>query len=154
MLDLSVQDTLAATLSEPWLTRFQTQMQRMVEVAWLTEATEREFEASLRLCDDAEIRRLNRDYRHKDQATDVLAFAQREGIGGELSPEVLGDIVISIETAERQASGELYLEVIHLAAHGLCHLLGYDHQDDAQEAEMNERMRELLAKSRGAGESS
>ncbi len=150
MLDLSIQDALIETLDESWLDRLRAQMEQMVQAAWLTEATKRELEVSLRLCDDGEIRRLNRDYRHKDQATDVLAFAQREGVGGELCPEVLGDIVISIETAGRQASSTpdgLYEEVLHLAAHGLCHLLGYDHQDDAQEAEMNEKMRSLLTDS-------
>ncbi len=81
----------------------------------------------------------------------MLAFAQREGEGGGLCPEILGDIVISLETAERQAKTGLYAEVVHLAAHGLCHLLGYDHQDDEEEAAMNARMAALIAESLSDG---
>ncbi len=151
MLGLSVQEELVGRLAEGFAQRLEAQVERMVSAAWLTEKTERELEADLRLCDDAEIHALNRDYRHKDKPTDVLAFAQREGEGGNLCPEILGDIVISIDTAERQAKAGLYREVIHLAAHGLCHLLGYDHQDDEEEAAMNARMARLIAESEGDG---
>ena len=151
MLGLSIQDEVVSRLEVEWLARLEEQLSRMVSAAWLTEETERELEADLRLCDDAEIHALNRDYRHKDKPTDVLAFAQREGEGGDLCPEILGDIVISIETAERQATTGLYAEVIHLAAHGLCHLLGYDHQDDEEEAAMNARMKRLITESEAQG---
>ena len=53
--------------------------------------------------------------------------------------DLLGDIVISVETAARQAKRGLYAELLHLASHGLCHLLGYDHRDDPEEATMNAR---------------
>jgi probable rRNA maturation factor len=95
--------------------------------------------------EDAAIHALNRDYRRKDRATDVLAFAQREGPAGGLHPAVLGDVVISVETARRQARRGLYRELLHLASHGLCHLLGYDHRDDAEEREMNARAAALRA---------
>jgi probable rRNA maturation factor len=120
---------------------------RMVKAAWKRERTERELAVSVRLTADAAIRELNRDWRGKDRATDVLAFAQREGPGGEVTPEVLGDLVISVETALRQAAERdrsVLGELMHLAAHGLCHLLGYDHQTDDQEAEMNARADQLL----------
>jgi probable rRNA maturation factor len=52
---------------------------------------------------------------------------------------VLGDIVISVDTARRQARHGLYRELLHLASHGLCHLLGYDHRDDDEERAMNAR---------------
>ena len=123
----------------------------MVRAAWLTEATERELEVSLRLTDDAAIHALNRESRNIDRATDVLAFAQREAPGGELHPEFLGDVVISLETAARQATSDLPTEVMFLAVHGLCHLLGYDHADDEQEQVMNARMTALLAEAERTG---
>lgn len=151
MLGLSVSDKVLASLDEAWVGKLEIQIARMVKAAWLSEKTAGELEAALRLCDDEEIHRLNRDYRHKDRPTDVLAFAQREGEGGYLCPDLLGDIVISIETAERQATTGLYAEVVHLAAHGLCHLLGYDHQDDEGETAMNARMKLLIAESEALG---
>jgi probable rRNA maturation factor len=98
-----------------------------------------DYDVSLRLAGDAAIQALNRDYRHKDRPTDVLAFAQREGPAKGLHPTVLGDIVISVDTARRQARRGLYRELLHLASHGLCHLLGYDHRDDVEERAMNAR---------------
>ncbi len=89
-------------------------------------------ELSLLLCDDATIHALNRDYRGKDRPTDVLAFAMQEGEGPALHPDLLGDVVISLETARRQAAGRCAIvhEVTFLLAHGLLHLLGYDHRDE------------------------
>jgi probable rRNA maturation factor len=120
-----------------------------------------EAEACVVLADDALVQSLNRDYRGKDAPTDVLAFAMREGEGGHLHPEVLGDIVISVATARRQSRLErpmrigerdpLLAELLFLAAHGLCHLLGHDHRDDAEEAEMNARMQALLDESARRG---
>lgn len=126
-------------------------LQRMVRAAWLTEPTERDFEVAVRLTDDATIHQLNRDYRGKDSPTDVLAFAAREAPGSHHIPEVLGDIVISLDTAERQAKGDTTRELLFLSAHGLCHLLGYDHQDDQQERVMNQRVQALLAECQRRG---
>lgn len=113
-----------------------------------------ELEVSLRLTDDPTIRELNRDFRKKDKPTDVLAFAQREGPPG-VGPQLLGDIVISLATARRQAKKKtpagLFTEVRFLASHGLCHLLGYDHNDDDEERIMNARMASLLAQAQGRG---
>jgi probable rRNA maturation factor len=121
----------------------------MVRAAGLTgqDGAGAELEVTLRLTDDETIRQLNREYRGRDRPTDVLAFAQREGEGGALHPHLLGDIVISIETAARQARRGLERELLFLAAHGLCHLLGYDHATDDEEAEMNARMSALLGES-------
>src|SRR5690606_6100147 len=63
----------------------------------------RDAELSILLCSDAVIHELNRDYRHIDRPTDVLAFAMREGEGGDLHEEILGDVIISLDTARRQA---------------------------------------------------
>ena len=100
---------------------------RMLEALGLSDA-----ELSVLLCDDTVIRRLNRTYRGKDRVTDVLSFSMAEGepvIGPVL---LLGDIVISLPTAARQAKtkGKKVIdEVIMLLAHGLLHLLGFDHRD-------------------------
>lgn len=108
------------------------------------------YALSLRLTDDAEIQQLNREYRHKDQPTDVLAFAAMEVDAptflGEL-PLELGDIVISVETARQQAQQQghsLDTELTWLAAHGFLHLLGWDHPDDERLAEMLQRQAALL----------
>ena len=103
-----------------------------------------EIEAGLTLTDDDEIHALNRDYRKKNKPTDVLAFAMREGEGGGLHPGQLGDVIISLETAKRQARRGLYREVEFLWSHGLCHLLGYDHRNDREETTMNARIGELF----------
>jgi probable rRNA maturation factor len=128
--------------------RLRREVTRMARAAARAEGR-RDFEVALRLTDDAGIRGLNRDYRAKDTPTDVLAFAQREG--GMAPPDVLGDIVISVPTAKRQAKRGLAHELRFLAAHGLCHLLGYDHRDDAEEAEMNARMARLLDEAARSG---
>ncbi|KAM3091082.1 rRNA maturation RNase YbeY [Phormidesmis sp. 146-35] len=111
------------------------------------------YELSLRLTDDREIQTLNHQYRQKNQPTDVLAFAALEvdypQFLDELedSPLYLGDLVISIETAAQQATQQkhsLQVELAWLAAHGLLHLLGWDHPDDESLSRMLEQQRVLL----------
>jgi len=119
--------------------------------------------AALVLVSDRAIRVLNRDFRGKDEATNVLAFAEDEpedlpGLPGVADPEAgLGDVILSVETARREAaeavgcspeavSPEVLLTRVRvLMVHGLLHLLGYDHQDDAQEAEMEAEAARVLA---------
>ncbi|MDE3074602.1 MAG: rRNA maturation RNase YbeY [Chloroflexota bacterium] len=102
------------------------------------------MDVSLLITTDERVHELNREYRQIDQPTDVLSFSQQEGGLAFVQPPTpvanLGDIVISIETANRQAAEEgrsLQDEMVHLAVHGTLHLLGYDHQTDQEEAEMN-----------------
>ena len=104
------------------------------------------------LVSDREMRRLNREWRGKDRPTDVLAFSQREGI---VRPpaEILGDVVISVATARRQAKerGEtLGRESDRLLIHGVLHLLGYDHERGATEALRMQRRERMLARLLGA----
>ena len=103
-------------------------------------------ELSLALVDDAEMQRLNRDWRGKDRTTDVLAFALREGEAtGTQQPGLLGDVVISVPTAARQAADRghsLEHELTELLVHGILHLLGYDHERSPAEA------RRMFAKAR------
>lgn len=86
---------------------------------------------SVSLTDDAELRALNKKYAGEDHATDVLSFAQEAPL--------LGDVVISVETAARQAksaSHSLLAELFHLSVHGVAHLLGYDHATKSEERVM------------------
>jgi probable rRNA maturation factor len=108
--------------------------------------------ATLLLTGDAEIRLLNRDFRKLDRATDVLSFHQQE-LDGETDPEgdgiFLGDIVISVETALRRASGRrLPGELARLAIHGLCHLFGHDHHRPTEAKRMQALEARLLRGSR------
>jgi probable rRNA maturation factor len=105
-------------------------------------------ELSVLLCDDETIRRLNQRYRKIDASTDVLAFPMNEGPGPLIESSLLGDVVISLPTARRQAAERdrpIIAEVTFLLAHGLLHLLGYDHATKAEEREMSARTADLLA---------
>ena len=100
-------------------------------------------EVSITLTDNAYIHELNRQYRNIDRPTDVLSFALNEGVEPEVKdgPEinVLGDIIISVERAEEQAADyghSLRREMAFLTVHGMLHLLGYDHMEEAERAEM------------------
>ncbi len=100
-------------------------------------------ELSLLLCDDVTIHQLNREHRGKNRPTDVLAFAMREGRPLGSGDALLGDVVISLPTAQRQAREHrhsLWDEVTMLLAHGLLHLIGYDHRTDAEECAMNRQV--------------
>ena len=107
-----------------------------------------EAELSVVLCDDAFIHPLNRDYRGKDAPTDVLSFAQREGEDADPDDPVLGDVIISVQTAQRQARQRGYgidKELRVLLVHGMLHLLGHDHLDPDEAAQMQAEERRLLA---------
>lgn len=96
----------------------------------LAAAGEPSSSLSLTLVDDAAIRELNRDHRGKDKATDVLSFSLVEN-GSASAERLLGDVVISIETARRQASeydASLQDELYRLLIHGILHVLGHDHE--------------------------
>jgi len=109
-------------------------------------------EVSITLTDNETIHALNKKYRGIDRATDVLSFALRESdepqiLNAEI--ETLGDIVISLEKAQTQAQefGHSFLrEVIFLEVHGLLHLLGYDHIEDADRIEMEIEQKFIMDK--------
>jgi probable rRNA maturation factor len=111
------------------------------------------YELSLRLTNDGEIQQLNAQYRQQDKPTDVLAFAALEADLPQLEelrsllPLYLGDLVISVDTASQQArqrGHSLLTELAWLAAHGLLHLIGWDHPDEASLLEMLEQQILLL----------
>ena len=102
--------------------------------------------ATLALVGDARIQKLNRDFRGHDKPTDVLSFAAARY---EDDPDYLGDIVVSVDTASRQAKrrgSNLKRELKVLSLHGFLHLLGYDHETDEGEMRRIEyRMRRRFA---------
>ncbi len=109
-----------------------------------------EAEVGLIFVDDAYIQSLNVEYRSVDRPTDVLSFAMNEGEAmpeGEDSEDLLGDIVISLPTAQRQAleyGHSFEREVAYLTAHGSLHLLGYDHENDAGRKVMRDKEEAVL----------
>jgi probable rRNA maturation factor len=113
-----------------------------------------EVELSIVLCDDASMRALNRRFRKIDRTTDVLAFAMGEGMRmPAVAGSPLGDVVISLPTAERQAraAGRRPIdEITMLLAHGLLHLLGLDHRSAGEERRMRARTDALVGAARGA----
>jgi probable rRNA maturation factor len=109
-------------------------------------------ELSLVLSTDEQIHELNKIYRGKDRPTDVLAFPMREGDFGRLHAALpsglLGDVIVSIPTAQRQARAakrDLLGEVTMLVAHGLLHLLGWDHETPAKDKKMRAETERLVA---------
>ena len=160
-LDLYVEyDCPAPVSEEQWREWFGLWLQAL--------EVDRPCEISLCLTNDDRIRSLNRQFRHIDRPTDVLAFAAREApmpapgdIEGEVNegnsqafsqcpvvlPLVLGDIVISVATAFEQAREHrhsLREELAWLATHGLLHLLGWDHPDEASLQKMLDKQQQLI----------
>lgn len=129
------------------------QCRRMMVAASYTAG--HELIASLRFVDDDAIHALNLTYRKKDKPTDVLAFAQQDADTSAGVVGILGDVFVSVPTALRQAKQKtrrgLMVEVLFLSAHGICHLLGYDHPTAAKEQLMNARMAQLLAEAARRG---
>jgi len=111
-----------------------------------------ESEVSFVLTDDKRIHQLNKVYRGKDRPTDVLAFALQEGEFAELAGRALGDVIVSVETARKQADErkvDLLDEVTMLLAHGLLHLLGWDHQTAAEDRRMRAETERLCRAAAG-----
>ncbi len=117
-------------------------MKGLAALALATEDVASGTELSVLLTDDAAIRELNRAYRNTDAPTDVLSFAQMEGdafVAPDGIGQHLGDVIISVETAQRQAleyGVTLQDEAGHLLVHGVLHLLGYDHEEAGDAAVM------------------
>lgn len=142
-------EAIAAISAAQWETWFQQWVEQLQPDLSPSQA----YELSLRLTSDREIQTLNAQYRQQDKPTDVLAFATLEDDcpaleDAEELPVYLGDIVISIDTAQQQAIAQghdLRTELVWLASHGLLHLLGWDHPDEATLAEMLTQQKALLS---------
>ena len=106
-------------------------------------------ELSIVFGSDSLLQELNRTYRHKDRATNVLAFPQYPSYEGEPGSAMLGDVIVSLPTAVREACAlrqSLEARVVYLLLHGILHLLGYDHEHSAaQRRRMEALERQVLA---------
>lgn len=139
---------------EPITPELKMLFRKLLQATLQAEGEEDEVEVSLLLVDDQQIQELNRDYRGIARPTDVLSFALREVGDGEeefASSEdewLLGDIVISMETAKKQAAEyghSLERELGFLVVHGCLHLLGYDHETEEERKVMREKEENILS---------
>ena len=105
-------------------------------------------EISILIVDDPQIEELNQQYLNRKGPTNVIAFAMREGEFSDLSPHLLGDVVISTDTAAREAqiaSTSMERRFNELLVHGILHLMGYDHETSEDDARvMEDKSRELM----------
>lgn len=107
----------------------------------------KEAQLSISVVSDEEMTRLNEKYLGRPRTTNVIAFSQLEGEGGELTPNLLGDVVICGDTCAREAKeaemefGERFLELL---VHGILHLLGRDHEADEERRESMEKEEEMI----------
>jgi probable rRNA maturation factor len=105
-------------------------------------------ELSILIVDDQQIAQLNHQYLNREGPTNVIAFSMRQGPFSDIAPNLLGDVVISIDTAQREAQSagiSMQDRFDQLLIHGTLHLLGYDHEHSAAEArKMEEKADELL----------
>ncbi|KKI88569.1 rRNA maturation factor [Bacillus sp. SA1-12] len=131
----------------------QTKIEDLLQFAADVENVKQDAELSVTFVTNERIQEINREYRDKDQPTDVISFALEEMGEGELEivgleqPPMLGDIIISIPRAREQAIeyGHSFMrELGFLAVHGFLHLLGYDHMNDADEKVMFTKQKEIL----------
>jgi probable rRNA maturation factor len=106
-------------------------------------------ELSVAIVGDRAIRRINRDYLGKDRPTNVISFSMLEGEFGDLNPPMLGDVVVSVDTAAREAEDggmSLHGRLCFLLLHGILHLTGYDHErsGEAEARRMERKERDLF----------
>ncbi|WP_246940457.1 rRNA maturation RNase YbeY [Bacillus pinisoli] len=129
------------------------QIEELLQLAAKLENVVEETEVSVTFVTNERIQEINRDYRDKDQPTDVISFAMEEmgegeiEIYGEELPKHLGDLIISLEKTKEQANeyGHSFnRELGFLAVHGFLHLLGYDHMNEQDEKKMFNRQEEIL----------
>lgn len=139
-------------------------MQTAADCALLTEGVKRECAVCIRLCDDEAIREINREYRDVDRATDVLSFPTvnypagvtagqadsclRRELDDELNACMLGDLILSVPHVLTQAEEYGHSperECAYLLVHGLCHLMGYDHIEEADKRRMRAMEEKILA---------
>jgi|LGVE01.1.fsa_nt_gb probable rRNA maturation factor len=107
------------------------------------------FEVSISFVTNEEIRELNRTYRNKDSATDVLSFPMEEEFELDFENTILGDVVISVDRIREQAEEfkhSFQRELSYLLVHSLLHLLGFDHIEEDEKLEMRKEEKEIMDK--------
>ena len=128
-------------------------VRRVAEQTVAAEGLSGRYELAVTLVDDGRIRELNREYRHKDDVTDVLSFPL---LGEDTAafvlpgdaPTHLGDVVIAVGRMREQAADyghSVERELAYLTVHGVLHLLGYDHEEEEEKVHMRAREEEILA---------
>lgn len=133
-------------ITEPIPKLYETLMKRVIRKAVTEHYPNHRFEVNVTVCDDETIKEINKEQRGIDKPTDVLSFPFLDFD----SPEtltMLGDIIISRDTAYRQADEYGHSpkrEFCFLAAHSALHLLGYDHETEEEREEMEAKQREIL----------
>lgn len=140
-MEIFIDDRCEARLSEVTFRL----LEQIVKESVALEAFQLDFEVSLSLVTPEEIKDLNRQYRGIDQVTDVLSFPMFED--GDPEPVQLGDIVLCFQRAQEQAKEyehTLIRELCFLTAHGMLHLLGYDHMEDEERALMQKKEKEIM----------
>ena len=145
-VDIDIFVEAGAWPAEAELTRL---VERAVAAAFAETGASGASELSIVFSDDANIRTLNAGWRGKDKATNVLSFPAFPFPKGGKLPPMLGDIVLASETVTREAALEekpFENHITHLVIHGLLHLLGYDHETDAEAEEMEAIERAALAR--------
>jgi probable rRNA maturation factor len=110
-----------------------------------------EGEISICFTDDKNIKQLNKQYLGKNKATNVLSFSMQEGEYGNINPQVIGDVIISVETAQKDAiKGNLAVvqEINFLLIHGILHLSGYNHENTSEKeaTKMQQKEKEIFNK--------
>ncbi|WP_024834743.1 rRNA maturation RNase YbeY [Ruminiclostridium josui] len=133
-------------------------IEKTIELCMKSEKLEKDYEISVLIVDDEEIRDINKEHRNIDKSTDVLSFPMVDFKDGKLISDegdydlemgelILGDIIISAETAMRQAEAyghSFEREMAFLTAHSCFHLLGYDHMEKTEEEVMFKKQEDIL----------
>ncbi|NMH74861.1 rRNA maturation RNase YbeY [Bacillus sp. RO2] len=149
MIEIDMLDETTRLTDEQWA-----DIKNLLIFAAEKESIQTGAELSVTFVNNDRIQEINREYRDKDRPTDVISFAMEEMGEGEIeihydedAPRMLGDIIISIPKAEEQAEEyghSVKRELGFLALHGLLHLLGYDHENEADEKVMFDKQKEIL----------
>lgn len=139
-------DYQADDLPDGWVYPAEKRIQKWLDTALKVLKIEEALEVTIRLVDNNEMTELNHDYRGKNYATNVLSFPCEWDLPEE--PRLLGDIVIAVEVVNTEAKEQKKkpeAHWAHMVIHGLLHLLGYDHIEDAAAEEMENLERKILA---------
>ena len=139
LIDVNLAEDLGDT-EQDWHTLIEPAVRQAVDTARLD--LPRDSELSILVCGDASIQELNAKWRGKDKPTNVLSFPTDE------HSSLLGDIVISLDTTQREADLEnksLHDHFTHLVVHGFLHLFGYDHENESDAVEMEQLETDILA---------
>lgn len=140
IIDYQVDD-----IPEDWVYPAEKRLQRWMDTALEIAGVDEALEVTVRLVDNEEISELNQEYRGKNAPTNVLSFPCDWDLPEE--PRLLGDIVIAVQVVNQEAKAQqkkMEAHWAHIVIHGLLHLLGYDHIDEAQAEEMETLEKKIL----------